>query len=44
LPLPLIGQRQVSDVRKFGPLANPTPQNRFIIASVLIHARLLDLI
>jgi hypothetical protein len=44
LPLPTIGQGLVTDVRKFGSFANLTPQDRFIIASVLLHARLLDLI
>jgi hypothetical protein len=44
LPLPPIGQHLVTDVRNLEPFANLTPKNRFIIASVLIHARLLDLI
>jgi hypothetical protein len=44
LPLPPIGQGLVTYVRKLGPFANPTPEDRFVIASVLIHARLLDLI
>jgi hypothetical protein len=44
LSLPPIGQGLVTDLRNFGPFANPTKEIRFIIASVLIHARLLDLI
>jgi hypothetical protein len=44
LPLPLIDQHLVSDAKKFGPFANPTPHTRFVVASVLLHARLLALI
>jgi hypothetical protein len=44
LPLPLIGQHLVTETSTFGLFANPTPQNRFVVASVLIHARLLALI
>jgi hypothetical protein len=44
MPLPLISQELVADVRRFGPFANPNPQYRFIVALVLIHARLLELI
>jgi hypothetical protein len=44
LPLPPIDQQTGSDAEKMGPFANPTPHDRFIVASVLLHARLLDLI
>jgi hypothetical protein len=44
LASPAPGQEPDADVQRVGAFANPTPQDRFVIASVLLHARLLDLI